>query len=152
MSERVRANEQRGYKGNAPALIDTLAGHVPFMFNAINTCLPYVKAGKLKALAVTSAQRSSLAPELPTMIESGLPGFEVTPWYGIIAPARTPKAVIGRLHGDIVKVLRTPDVKDRLSSQGVEVVGSTPEQFDAYIRKEISKWEKVLKAAGIRAN
>ena len=140
------------YKGNAPALIDTLAGHIPFMFNAIITCLPYVKAGKLKALAVTSAQRSSLAPELPTMIESGLPGFEVTPWYGIIAPARTPKAVIGRLHGDIVKVLRTPDVKDRLSSQGVEVVGSTPEQFDAYIRKEISKWEKVLKAAGIRAN
>jgi len=139
------------YKGNAPALIDTLAGHIPFMFNAIITCLPYVKAGKLKALAITSAQRSSLAAELPTMIESGLPGFEVSPWYGIVAPVRTPNEVIGRLHSDIVKVLRTPDVKERFSSQGVELIGSTPEQFDAYIRKEITKWDKVLTAAGIRA-
>lgn len=139
------------YKGNAPALIDTLAGHVPFMFNAINTCLPYVKAGRLKALAVTSVQRSLLAPELPTMIESGLPGFEVSPWYGVVAPVRTPKEVIGRLHSDIVKVLRTPDVRERFSSQGVELIGSTPEQFDGYIREEISKWDKVLTAAGIRA-
>lgn len=140
------------YKGNAPAMIDTLAGHVPFMFNAIITCLPYVKAGKLKALAVTSVQRSSLAPELPTMIESGLPGFEVSPWYGVVAPARTPKEVIGRLHSDIVKVLRTPDVKERFSSQGVELIGSTPEQFDVYIHKEITKWDKVLTAAGLRAH
>jgi tripartite-type tricarboxylate transporter receptor subunit TctC len=140
------------YKGNAPALIDTLAGHIPFMFNAIITCLPYVKAGKLKALAVTSVQRSSLAQELPTMSESGLLGFEVTPWYGVVAPARTPKEAIGRLNSEIVKVLRTPDLKERLSSQGAEVVGSTPEEFDAYIRNEISKWDKVLKAAGIRAN
>lgn len=139
------------YKGNAPALIDTLAGHIPFMFNAINTCLPLVKAGRLKALAVTSAQRSSLAPELPTMNESGLPGFEVTPWYGVVAPARTPKEAIGRLNSDIVKVLRMPDLKERLSSQGTEVVGGTPEQFDRYIREEISKWDKVLTAAGLRA-
>lgn len=121
------------------------------MFNAINTCLPLVKAGRLKALAVTSAQRSSLAPELPTMNESGLPGFEVTPWYGVVAPARTPKEAIGRLNSDIVKVLRMPDLKERLSSQGAEVVGSTPEQFDGYIREEISKRDKVLTAAGLRA-
>lgn len=140
------------YKGNAPALIDTLADHIPFMFNAIITSLPHVKAGKLKALAVTSGQRSSLAPELPTMIESGLPGFEVSPWYGVVAPVRTPKETIGRLNSEIVKVLRAPDLKERFSSQGVELVGGSPEQFDAYIRQEISKWEKVLKAAGIRAN
>lgn len=140
------------YKGNAPALIDTLAGHIPFMFNAIITSLPHVKAGKLKALAVTSSKRSSLAPELPTMSESDLPGFEVTPWYSVVAPGRTPKEAIARLNSEIVKVLRTPDVKERLSIQGVELVGSTPEELDAYIRREIAKWEKVLKAAGIRAN
>jgi tripartite-type tricarboxylate transporter receptor subunit TctC len=140
------------YKGNAPALTDTLAGHVPFMFSGTLSSLPYVKAGRLKALAVTSAQRSPLAPELPTLIESGLPGFEVSPWYGVVAPVRTPKEVIGSLNSEIVKVLRTPDVKERFSSQGVELIGSTPEEFDTYIRREIAKWEKVLKAAGIRAN
>jgi tripartite-type tricarboxylate transporter receptor subunit TctC len=139
------------YKGNGPALADTLAGHIPLMFNSIMTCLPYVKAGKLKALAVTSLQRSSLAPALPTMSESGLPGFEVVAWYGIVAPARTPEEVIGRLNSEIVKVLRTADLSERLTSQGVELVASTPGQFDAHIRSEMSKWDKVLKAAGIRA-
>lgn len=140
------------YKGNAPALIDTLAGHIPFMFNAIITSLPHVKAGKLKALGVTSSKRSSLAPELPTMSESGLPGFEVSPWYGVVAPVRTPKEVIARLNSEIVKVLHTRDLKERLSGQGVELVGGTSEEFDIYIRSELAKWEKVLKAAGIRAN
>ena len=139
------------YKGNAPALTDTLAGHVTFMFNAINTALPHVKAGKLKGLAVTSSQRSSLAADLPTMAESGLRDFEVTAWYGIVAPARTPQDTIGKLNAETVKVLRTPELKKRLSSQGVEVAGSTAEQFDAHVRKELAKWDKVLRTAGIRS-
>jgi tripartite-type tricarboxylate transporter receptor subunit TctC len=139
------------YKGNGPALTDTLAGHVPLMFTSIITCLPHVKAGKLKALAVTSLQRSPLAPGLPTLSESGLRDFEVNAWFGVVAPARTPSEVIGRLNAAIVKVLQAPDMKERFASQGLEVVSTTPEEFDAYIRAEIGKWARVLGAAGIRA-
>ncbi|HXM80523.1 MAG TPA: tripartite tricarboxylate transporter substrate binding protein [Burkholderiales bacterium] len=139
------------YKGTAPALTDTLSGHVPLMFVSNITGLPHVQAGKLKALAVTGAQRSPLAPGVPTVAESGLPGYEVVPWYGVVAPAKTPKSVIARLHAEIVKIVRKPEVKARLSGQGIELIGSRPEEFDALIRSEMVKWEKVLKAAGVHA-
>jgi tripartite-type tricarboxylate transporter receptor subunit TctC len=140
------------YKGNGPALADVVAGQVPFMFNTISTSLPYVKAGKLKALAVTSAKRSLLAPDLPTMAESGLPGFEVTPWYGMVAPAGTPPEVIARLNTEIVKVLRNPDTRALMEKQGIELVGSSPQEFAAYIQAETGKWSKVIRAAGIHGD
>jgi tripartite-type tricarboxylate transporter receptor subunit TctC len=140
------------YKGNGPALTDTLAGQVPFMFNTISTSLPYVKTGKLKALAVTSAQRSPLAPELPTMAESGLPGFEVTPWYGLVAPSGTPADVVRKLHAETVKALRSPELKELFAAQGVEIVGGSPDEFRSYIQAEMIKWDKVIKAAGIRGD
>jgi len=140
------------YKGNSPGLTDTLAGQTAMMFDTIITCLPYVKADKLKGLAVTSVKRSSLAGEIPTMAESGLPGFEISAWYGIIAPAGTPKEVIARLNSEIVRILRAPDLKERFTSQGAEVVASTPEELDTYIRTNIVKWQKVLAAAGIHAD
>ena len=138
------------YKGTAPALTDVLGGQIPFMFISNITGLPQVQSGKLKALAVTGAQRSALAPNVPTVSESGLPGYEVYGWYGVVAPARTPKAVIARLHAEIAKIAQNPKMKSRLAGQGLELVGNSPEEFDAHIRSEIAKWEKVLRAAGIR--
>ncbi len=139
------------YKGTAPALTDTLSGQVPFMFASMITVLPHVQAGKLRALAVTAPQRSALAPAVPTVAESGLPGFEINPWYGVVAPARTPRPVIDRLSGEIARITRKPDVRSRLAKQGVELAGSTPQEFDSHIRSEIVKWEKVLRAAGLGA-
>jgi tripartite-type tricarboxylate transporter receptor subunit TctC len=140
------------YKGNGPALADTLSGQIPFMFNTISTSLPHVKAGKLKALAVTSAQRSPLAPDVPTMAESGLPGFEVTPWYGILAPAGTPPEVVARLNAEALKVLRNPETRALLERQGIELVGSSPQEFGAYLQAETAKWTKVIKSAGIHGD
>ena len=139
------------YKGTAPALTDLLAGQIPFMFVSNITGLPHVQSGRLKALAVTGARRLSLTPNVPTLSESGLAGYEITSWYGIVAPARTPRAVISRLNGEIGKIARNPQVKARLLAQGLELSGSTPEEFEAHIRGEIAKWEKVLSAAGMRA-
>jgi len=138
------------YKGTAPALTDLLAGHIPVMFVSNITALPQVKAGKVKALAVTGAQRIALAPDIPTVAESGLAGYEAYGWYGIAAPARTPGAVIERLHAEVAKIARDPKMKARLAGQGLELVGNTPAQFDAFIRAEIAKWAAVLKAAGIK--
>ena len=138
------------YKGTAPALTDVLGGQIPFMFISNITGLPQVQSGKLKALAVTGAQRSALAPNVPTVSESGLPGYEVYGWYGVVAPARTPKPVVARLHAEIAKIARNPKMKSRLGGQGLELVGNSPGEFDAHIRSEIAKWEKVLRAAGIR--
>jgi tripartite-type tricarboxylate transporter receptor subunit TctC len=137
------------YKGQAPAMIDTLAGQIPFMFDPVITSLQYVKAGRLKALASTGARRSPQAPEVPTMAESGLPGFEVTAWYGLVAPAKTPRDIVAQIGKATGEVLRAGEVRDRLVATGTEVVGGTPDEFDAHIRREIAKWEKVLKAARI---
>ena len=139
------------YKGTAPAMTDLLAGHIPFMFVSNISALPHVKSGRLKALAVTGAQRISLAPEIPTMGESGLAGFEAYGWYGLAAPARTPRAVIRRLYEEVAKIADNPKMKTRLAAQGLELVGSSPEQFDAFIRAEVAKWAAVLKAAGVKA-
>jgi tripartite-type tricarboxylate transporter receptor subunit TctC len=138
------------YKGTAPAMTDLIAGHIPLMFISNISALPHVKSGKLKALAVTGAQRTALAPEIPTVAESGLAGYEVYGWYGFAAPARTPRAVIERLHAEVVKLAQNPKVKARLASQGLELVGNSPEEFDAFIRAEITKWSAVLKAAGLK--
>jgi tripartite-type tricarboxylate transporter receptor subunit TctC len=138
------------YKGTAPALTDLLAGQIPVMFVSNINALPHVKAGKLKALGVTGAQRTALAPDIPTISESGLAGYEAYGWYGIAAPARTPAAVIARLHTEVAKLAQNPAMKTRLAAQGLELVGNTPAEFDAFIRAEIDKWRAVLKAAGIK--
>ena len=138
------------YKGSGQAVTDLLGGHVQLMFSGFSSTLPHIKSGKLRALAVTGARRSPAAPDVPTIAESGFPGFEATAWYGVLAPAKTPKPVISRLHNDIAKALRDPDVDKRLAGLGFEVVASTPEQFSAYIKSEIKKWEKVVKASGAK--
>jgi len=138
------------YKGTAPALTDLLAGQIPVMFVSNISALPHVKAGKLKALGVTGAQRTALAPEIPTIGESGLAGYEAYGWYGIAAPARTPAAVIARLNAEVAKIAQNPAMKSRLAAQGLELVGNAPAEFDAFIRSEIAKWAAVLKAAGIK--
>ena len=138
------------YRGTAPALTDLLAGQIPMMFVSNISALPHVKAGKLKALAVTGAQRTSLASEIPTVAESGLAGYEAYGWYGVAAPARTPAAVIARLHAEVARIAQNPAMKARLGAQGLELVGNSPPEFDAFIRAEIAKWSAVLKAAGIK--
>jgi len=138
------------YKGTAPALTDLLAGHIPVMFVSNISALPHVKAGKLKAFAVTGAQRTTLAPGIPTLAESGLAGYEAYGWYGVAAPARTPAAVIARLHAEVARIAQNPAMKARLGAQGLELVGNSPPEFDAFIRAEIAKWSAVLKAAGIK--
>ena len=138
------------YKGIAPALTDLLSGEVQLMFGTIVALVPHIQAGKLRALAVTSRKRSSLLTEVPTLAESGLPDYEAGSWYGILAPAGTPREVIDRLHASIVKALRQPDVAKRLAAEGAEVIGSTPEEFGAHIKAEVARVGKVVRAAGIR--
>ena len=140
------------YKGVAPALLDVVSGQVSMTFSSILTSLPQVRSGKLKALAVTGAKRSPAAPELPTMIEAGVKGYESATWYGVLAPARTPKNIVNKLNADIVAIVKQPDVYDRLSKEGADPVGSTPQEFGVYIKSEIAKWSKVVKAAKIQAN
>ena len=140
------------YKGNGPAYTDLIGGHVSVMFPTIPTAIPHVRAGKLRALAVTTRSRTPIAPELPPISESGVPGYEVSSWYGLLAPAGTPAAVISRLQREIAKVLRSPDVGEKLTAQGLDLVGNTPEEFAAVIRSEIVKWARVIKASGATAD
>ncbi len=140
------------YKGGVAALIDLMAGQVQLMFSTMPPALPHVKTGRLKALAVTSARRSPTMPELPTISEAALPGFEAITWHGVLVPAGTSKAIVSKLHGEIVKILRSPEVKERLAAQGAEAVSNTPEQFAAYIRSETVKWAKVVRDSGARAD
>ena len=139
------------YKGSGQAVIDLLGGQVQAMFSGMSSVMPHIKSGKLRPLAVTGAQRSPAVPDVPTIAESGFPKFEATAWYGILAPAGTPQAVISRLHGEIVRALKMPDVKERLENVGFELVGGTPEALGAYIRSEIKKWAPVVKASGAKA-
>jgi tripartite-type tricarboxylate transporter receptor subunit TctC len=138
------------YKGAAPALADLLGGQVQVMFSTMPPALPHVTAGRLRALAVASLQRSPAAPELPTLNEAALPGFEATTWHGVMVPAGTPGPVIAKLSQDIVAVLRMPDVAERLSSQGAEAIGSTPREFASYIKTETAKWAKVVRESGAK--
>ena len=139
------------YKGGAPALTDVIAGQIQMLFSTLLQSQAQLKAGRLRALAVTTAKRSPAAPELPTLQEAGVPGYEVAGWYGVMAPAQTPQTIVARLNREIVKILHTREVGERLSADGSEPVGSTPQQFGAHIKSEVAKWKKVVKEAGIRA-
>ena len=140
------------YKGSAPAITDLLGGQVTLMFDNLPSGLPHVKAGKLRALGVTSAKRSPAAPDIPTIAESGVPGYEVDSWFGILAPAGTPTEIVNKLNAEIVRILKLPDVNDRLAEQGAQAVGDTPQHFAEHIRKETAKWAKVVKASGAKAD
>ena len=133
------------YKGNAAALNDLIAGRVHLFFSNLVTAMPHARSGKLRAIAVSTAKRSHQAPELPTIAESGMPGYEVTNWIGMLAPAATPRAIVLKLNREIVAVLDAPDMKERFRTQGVDLAGSTPEAFAAFIRSELAKWRKVVK-------
>ena len=137
------------YKSSSPALIDLMSGRVQMMFDNISTALPYVQSGKLRALAVTSSQRSPLAPEVPTVAESGLPGFETYGWWGVLAPAQTPPAVIARLSAAYSGAIKNPAVVAQLNAQGYIPIGSDPAAFRAHIASEIAKWAPVIKATGL---
>ena len=139
------------YKGSPPAVTDLLAGEVALMFSPSSTVLPHVKSGRLRALAVTTAARLPSLPELPTVAESGLKGYETITWFGFVAPAKTPQAIVARLNAEIVKVLALPDVRNQFAIQGIEVIGGTPEQFASYIRDEIAKWARAIKLSGAKA-
>ncbi len=138
------------YKGSAPALTDLLSGRVALMFDAMASALPHVKAGRLRALAVTGAKRSAAAPDVPTVAEAGLPGYEINPWFGVFAPAGTPTEVVAKLSDEITKILNMPDVRERLIGQGLEPAGGTPEQFAAHVGSEMKKWARLVKRSGAR--
>ncbi len=135
------------YKGGGPAMVDLVAGNINLIFATAASAVPHIKSGRIKALAVTTAQRSGLVPDLPTIAEAGLKDFEANNWYGILAPAKTPRPIIDRLNKEIVAVLNSTDIKEFLFKQGLDVAPSTPEAFASYIRSEKDKWEKVVKAA-----
>lgn len=137
------------YKGTTPALTGLLSGEVSVMFFTVVGIQPHAKSGKARALAVTTPKRASLMPELPTMAEAGLPGFEVTSWFGLLAPAGTPAAIVSRLNAESVKVLALPEVAGALKKLGFDVVGGTPEQFAGHIKREVEKFTKLAKATGI---
>jgi tripartite-type tricarboxylate transporter receptor subunit TctC len=138
------------YKGSGAALADLLGGHVAISFGGLAAVAPQVKAGRLRVLAVANAKRSPAHPDIPTVAEAGLPGYEVQSWFGVLAPAGTPREIVQRLHTEIVRILTAQEVKDRLAADGAEVMANTPEQFAAYIRAEIAKWGKVIREARIR--
>lgn len=139
------------YKGGSPALTALVSGEVDLTYENSLIITPHIKSGRVKALAVTGAKRSALFPELPTIAET-LPGYSASGWYGLLAPAAVPKPIIARLHTEAVKALRIPDVIEKLSSQGAEPVANTPEEFTAFVRSEIEKWAKLVKAANMRTD
>jgi tripartite-type tricarboxylate transporter receptor subunit TctC len=140
------------YKGSAPAVTDLLAGQVDMMFDNTPNVLPHVRAGKLKAIAVSSKTRSSLAPEVPTLDEAGVPGYDVTVWFGILTVAGTPRDIVQRLNTGIVKILTSAEVRERFGKSGVDVVAGTPEQFSAFLKSEVARWAKVVQDANIKAD
>ena len=136
------------YKGLGPALTDLIGGRVQIIVSTMASALPHMKSGKLRPLAVTTAKRSSFFPEVPTMNEAGVKGYEFSTWYGLLAPARTPKAIVDRLNAETRSALGSAPVKQQFTTQGLEVEGSTPQEFAAYLRSEVDKWAKVVKASG----
>ena len=138
------------YKGSAPALTDIVAGQVSVMFDNLPSVLPFIKSCRLKPLAVSSAARSRALPEVPTVAESALPGFDVTVWFAVLAPAATPREIVNRLNAEVVKAIKTQDMRDRLAQQGAEAIGNTPEDFAAIIKRDLAKWAKVVKDANIK--
>jgi len=139
------------YKGIAPAIVDVISGQVTMTFASIISGTPHVKTGRLRALAVTGARRSPALPELPTMMEAGVRGYESSTWYGLLAPKATSRAIVTKLNHEVVAIINLPEVKANLLAEGAEPVGNTPEQFGDFIKAEIAKWGKVIRAAGLRA-
>ena len=140
------------YKGAALALTDVIGGHVDSMFISAPGAIGQIKAGKVRGIAVTTIRRSQLVPNLPTLSEAGLKGFDANNWYGLLAPAKTPQPIIDRVNAETTKILGMPDIKNLLFNQGLDVAPGTPEQFAAYIKSERVKWAKVVKASGAKAN
>jgi tripartite-type tricarboxylate transporter receptor subunit TctC len=138
------------YKGGGPALVDLIAGHVEIFVAVISTAFPQVKAGKARALAVTASKRAAALPDVPTVAETGLKGYEATNWYGFVAPPATPEPIVERLYKATIAVLEMPEVRKTLLDQGIETVPSSPSQFAGHIRSETSKWRKVIQSAGIK--
>jgi tripartite-type tricarboxylate transporter receptor subunit TctC len=139
------------YKGGAPALTDTIAGQTDLCFNVVAGTLPHVKSGRLRAIAVTSARRMASEPDIPTVAESGVPGYEVNQWYGIIGPKGLPAPIVTRLNGETAKILKTKEAADQLRDEGLSPAGGTPEQFGALIGKDIQLWRKVVTDIGLKA-
>jgi len=140
------------YKGTAPALTELVAGQVDLAFENMPALIPHIQAGRLRALAVTTTKRSAVMPELPTIAEAALPGYDASVWFGVFAPAGTPRPVVDRLHGEILKALQTQDLKSRMVALGTDVSGMGPDDFSAYVRKEIPKWANLVKAAGVKVS
>ena len=140
------------YKGAAPAVVDLMAGHVSLMFDNMSSALPNIKATRVRALAVTTLKRSPLLPQLPTISDAGLRGFDIATWFGIFAPAGAPPDIVARLNGEIVRILHTPEMKERLALLGAEPIGNKPDEFAAFVRAEIPKYAKVIQASGARAD
>jgi tripartite-type tricarboxylate transporter receptor subunit TctC len=138
------------YKGTGQALTDVISGQVQMMMSSALPAIPHVKAGRLRGLGVTSAKRAAAYPELPTLSEAGVPGFETTSWHGMLVPAKTPPAIVRRVHAELVKALSAPDVKEKFAGLGMEVVANRPDEFAAYIKSENVKWTKVIKTIGLK--
>jgi tripartite-type tricarboxylate transporter receptor subunit TctC len=140
------------YKGTSPAMVDLIAGQVQLAFDNVTTIVPHIQAGKLRALAVTPARRSAILPDVPTVAEAGVPGYEASVWFGVFAPAGTPQPVIARLHTEILKALNTADLRARMVAMGTDISGMGPAEFQAFVRKEVPKWADVVRKANVRIN
>lgn len=140
------------YKGSAPALVDLVSGNINVMIDAYASSKPFINDKKINLLAVTTAQRSKLLPDVPTVAESGLPGYEAMPWLGFVAPANTPAAIVNKIHAELSEVLKEPAVQERFQSLGLEIIGNTPSEFAGFLEKDIVKWAKVVKDSGAKAD
>jgi len=140
------------YKGNAAALTELVGGQVQMMFSNLLTAMPHVKTGRLRALGVSSAKRSPSAPDLPTIAESGLPGFDMAPWYGILGPANLPRDIVAKWTGEVTRIIRLPDMQQRFVAQGIDLAASTPEVFGALIKSEVPRWSKLVKQVGAKVD
>jgi len=140
------------YKGAAPALNEVIGGHVESYFGAVISVVPHVKSGRLRAIGMTSLKRTPAAPELPTLDEQGIKGFDATTWYGMAAPARTPEAIVNKLQGEIARIIKLPEVRDRFAQEGAEFVGNSPEEFTAFVKAEVVKWGKVVRLSGAKVD
>jgi len=138
------------YKGAGPALVDLLAGQHVLYFGNMPSVILHARNGKLRPIAVTGAKRATAIPEIPTIAESGVPGYEVTTWFGVAVPSKTPRVIVEKLNGDMVRAINAPDFRKNLQSQGADPVGNSPEQYLLFIQNETDKWAKVIKSAGIK--
>jgi tripartite-type tricarboxylate transporter receptor subunit TctC len=138
------------YKGSAPAIAGLLARDIDLMFDSLSSSLSQIKGGKFRALAVSTAKRSSVLPQVPTIQESGVPNFDISVWYGIFAAARTPAPIVQKLNSEVIKAMAAPDTRQRIEGYGYQIVGSTPEQLDAHVKNEIARWGKVIKESGAK--